>query len=371
MPPSLDYSKWDKLEISDDEFEGTGPPPPPEPEDGPAPRFENQLDARREAIRVEVEAALTKNDDSRGGRDDRALVAYFVAAQHRDDGATDNRTRHTLIIDLLAKREVLTNEKTTVALCGVARDALDAKEELRGKIAIEAINTIEAARRYNGALALFEAICAPADDRSKALLKAYAAHTFGELRLKRFVFEKVDSADMRTAMLEHEQEVLKDIDPIPEPRPPPPRRCGGWLPWICLMTVVGVGARQGATHLPRLLAVPALLEGDGDGFGEVEVGGGAQTTTADAFPDAAAAPPEGAAAVAVAAYAPPPDFPGVSLGVGDRVAVIDWDAGASPRGDPYAKVRTADGAEGFAPRTALKREGAAAAAAAFPDFPDL
>ena len=31
---------------------------------------------------------------------------------------------------------------------------------MRGKIAIEAVNTIEAARRYNGALALFEAICA-------------------------------------------------------------------------------------------------------------------------------------------------------------------------------------------------------------------
>ena len=65
MPTTLDYSKWDKLEISDDEFEGTGPPPPKEPEGGPEPRFENQLDDVREQIRVDFEAALTKLDDSK------------------------------------------------------------------------------------------------------------------------------------------------------------------------------------------------------------------------------------------------------------------------------------------------------------------
>ena len=364
----LDYSKWDNLEISDDEYEGSGPPPPAEPLEGVVERREVTLDAGRDAIRAHFFEKLEELDGSKRGRDDRALIAYFVAAQHRDEGATDNRERHVVIIDLLAKRGVLVADETTVALCSIARNSYDAKDEFHGKVAIEAVNTMEACRRYNGALALFEAICAPADDRARALLKAYAAHTFGELRLKRLVFSRVSSVEMQSAIEAHEAEVLKDIDPPPPARPPPKARCGGWLPWICAMTALGVGAHRdvgGVRSLPRRISKLLTLKlDDDDDYGEpspLKLPG----ADADDFWDF---PEHADEAVSLSAYAPPADFPGVSLEAGARVVVVEWDAGQSPGGDAYARVKTDGGAVGFAPQNLLERRDAAEREPAFPDL---
>ncbi|KAJ1462257.1 hypothetical protein M885DRAFT_506423 [Pelagophyceae sp. CCMP2097] len=193
----VDYTKWDKMAIDDDEAT---------PLDDAAVR----LDSRREALRIEVAAALTSEPA------DGALLAYFVAAQHRDADAPDNRTRHSEVIALLSRSVELVAPETTEALCRAAAARFEASDERLGRILVEALNTLEAARRCDGALPLFESICSPSDARALALREAYARHKFGELRLKRHVFRNVDSAEMRQAMEEHEQRELGGAIDLPQ-----------------------------------------------------------------------------------------------------------------------------------------------------------
>ena len=154
---------------------------------------------------------------------DAAVVAAFVSQQTKDADALDNRARHVHVIEALAHRPALQEEATTRALCRLAREAADTGDVAKGKIYLEALNTLEACRRFGGALSLFERVCSPADDVSKELRRLYCKGAFGELRLKRFVFERVgEDPQMAAALDRHEREVLAKVLPPPPPPPRPP-----------------------------------------------------------------------------------------------------------------------------------------------------
>ena len=82
--------------------------------------------------------------------------------------------------------------------------------------------------------------------------------TFGELRLKRFVFEKVGDKAMAEALDAHEQEVLGAILP---PAPTPPKRRANWLKWLGL-AFVGLAAVAGGRRAASLAATDATHTSD-------------------------------------------------------------------------------------------------------------
>mmetsp|Transcript_4268 Transcript_4268/g.12609 ORF Transcript_4268/g.12609 Transcript_4268/m.12609 type:complete len:299 (+) Transcript_4268:186-1082(+) len=225
----VDYSRWDNLDESDDDDAD---------EVASGGRVAESLEHRREKLRAAVGSLLRIHPDGLAS-EDLATLAYFAAATSREPGATDNRERHLAVIDLLANRPVLASPQASDAMCRAARDAVEAQDDGLGACCLEAVNTLEACRRYGGALALYARICAPADERSRALLALYAENKFGELRLKRHVFGSTDAA-MAQALDAHEREVLKSVDPPPPARP----RKRSWLPlWLCgLVAVAGLAA---------------------------------------------------------------------------------------------------------------------------------
>lgn len=109
MPPmslSEAYAKFDAIADSDEGSDDDARDP----------------DAWREALREETELALMRT--APGLADDASVVAGFVAAQRRDEGATDNRTRHREIIDVLSSRwDVLGAPRTARAISRLAKDA--------------------------------------------------------------------------------------------------------------------------------------------------------------------------------------------------------------------------------------------------------
>ena len=173
--------------------------------------------------------------------------------QTKDADAADNRGRHVHVIEALAHRPALQEEATTRALCRLAREAADTGDVAKGKIYLEALNTLEACRRFGGALSLFERVCSPADDVSKELRRLYCKGAFGELRLKRFVFERVgEDPQMAAALDRHEREVLaKVLPPPPPPRPPSGTR---WLWWLC--AGAGLAAASSRVFAPRAAVPP-------------------------------------------------------------------------------------------------------------------
>ena len=176
-----DYKKWDHLDVSDDE-DGD------DAEDIKR-RHADAVDAkRRDDLRTDVEKAISR----RAPNADAAVVAAFVSQQTKDADAADNRGRHVHVIEALAHRPALQEEATTRALCRLAREAADTGDVAKGKLYLEALNTLEACRRFGGALSLFERICAPADDVSKELRRLYCK---GPLRGRR----RVDGVGHRLA----------------------------------------------------------------------------------------------------------------------------------------------------------------------------
>ena len=205
---------------------------------------------RRDDLRTDVEKAISR----RAPNADAAVVAAFVSQQTKDADAADNRARHVHVIEALAHRPALQEEATTRALCRLAREAADTGDVAKGKLYLEALNTLEACRRFGGALSLFERVCSPADDVSKELRRLYCKGAFGELRLKRFVFERVgEDPQMAAALDRHEREVLAKVLPPP---PPPPRPPSGtrWLWWLC--AGAGIAAASSRVFAPRAAAPP-------------------------------------------------------------------------------------------------------------------
>ena len=195
-----------------------------------------------------------KRSPRRAPNADAAVVAAFVSQQTKDADAADNRGRHVHVIEALAHRPALQEEATTRALCRLAREAADTGDVAKGKLYLEALNTLEACRRFGGALSLFERVCSPADDVSKELRRLYCKGAFGELRLKRFVFERVgEDPQMAAALDRHEREVLAKVLPPP---PPPPRPPSGtrWLWWLC--AGAGLAAASSRVFAPRAAAPP-------------------------------------------------------------------------------------------------------------------
>ena len=237
-----DYKKWDHLDVSEDEGDDA--------EDIKR-RHADAVDAkRRDDLRTDVEKAISR----RAPNADAAVVAAFVSQQTKDADAADNRGRHVHVIEALAHRPALQEEATTRALCRLAREAADTGDVAKGKIYLEALNTLEACRRFGGALSLFERVCSPADDVSKELRRLYCKGAFGELRLKRFVFERVgEDPQMAVALDRHEREVLAKVLPPP---PPPPRPPSGtrWLWWLC--AGAGIAAASSRVFAPRAAALP-------------------------------------------------------------------------------------------------------------------
>ena len=237
-----DYKKWDHLDVSDDDGDDA--------EDIKR-RHADAVDAkRRDDLRTDVEKAISR----RAPNADAAVVAAFVSQQTKDADAADNRGRHVHVIEALAHRPALQEEATTRALCRLAREAADTGDVAKGKIYLEALNTLEACRRFGGALSLFERVCSPADDVSKELRRLYCKGAFGELRLKRFVFERVgEDPQMAVALDRHEREVLAKVLPPP---PPPPRPPSGtrWLWWLC--AGAGIAAASSRVFAPRAAAPP-------------------------------------------------------------------------------------------------------------------
>ena len=237
-----DYKKWDHLDVSDEDEDDA--------EDIKR-RHADAVDAkRRDDLRTDVEKAISR----RAPNADAAVVAAFVSQQTKDADAADNRGRHVHVIEALAHRRALQEEATTRALCRLAREAADTGDVAKGKIYLEALNTLEACRRFGGALSLFERVCSPADDVSKELRRLYCKGAFGELRLKRFVFERVgEDPQMAAALDRHEREVLAKVLPPP---PPPPRPPSGtrWLWWLC--AGAGIAAASSRVFAPRAAAPP-------------------------------------------------------------------------------------------------------------------
>ena len=236
-----DYKKWDHLDVSEDEGDDA--------EDIKR-RHADAVDAkRRDDLRTDVEKAISR----RAPNADAAVVAAFVSQQTKDADAADNRGRHVHVIEALSHRPALQEEATTRALCRLAREADDTGDVAKGKIYLEALNTLEACRRFGGALSLFERVCSPADDVSKELRRLYCKGAFGELRLKRFVFERVgEDPQMAAALDRHEREVLaKVLPPPPPPRPPSGTR---WLWWLC--AGAGIAAASSRVFAPRAAAPP-------------------------------------------------------------------------------------------------------------------
>ena len=237
-----DYKKWDHLDVSDEDDDDA--------EDIKR-RHADAVDAkRRDDLRTDVEKAISR----RAPNADAAVVAAFVSQQTKDADALDNRARHVHVIEALAHRPALQEEATTRALCRLAREAADTGDVAKGKLYLEALNTLEACRRFGGALSLFERVCSPADDVSKELRRLYCKGAFGELRLKRFVFERVgEDPQMAAALDRHEREVLAKVLPPP---PPPPRPPSGtrWLWWLC--AGAGIAAASSRVFAPRAAAPP-------------------------------------------------------------------------------------------------------------------
>lgn len=225
---ALDYSRFDGIDSDSDEDKN-------QPRD-PGDVLGEPLDEAREALRKRVEE-LVKTENKKE-------IAYFVAVQRREPGAACNHDRHVEIIKLLSTWPSLRSEATSEALCKLASNRFEEKDNTVAIFIVEAINTLEAARRYDGALAFFKAICPPQSDRARAMRDEYAKQTFGQLRLKRFVYKKLLSQDpdFETVLTQHEHQALAAIDP-PPPVTTPPRRSsssGGGAWWFFLFPVVVV-----------------------------------------------------------------------------------------------------------------------------------
>mmetsp|Transcript_8800 Transcript_8800/g.13515 ORF Transcript_8800/g.13515 Transcript_8800/m.13515 type:complete len:263 (-) Transcript_8800:66-854(-) len=230
----LDYSKWDALDVSDDEKENA--------------EVSNiggyvQLDEGRGALRRQVEGLLKKQKVC---EEDAGLIAQFVAIQRRDIDSPCNANRHVEIIDFLAKRPILSKPETTQVLCASASERFEEKDNPTAILLVEAVNTLEATRRYNGALAFFAAICTPTTPRAEAMRDHYARQTFGQLRLKRYMYRNLltQNPELEQVLLDHEYKELASIDPPPPPPPPPkPTSLASRLFWwiglpFCILAAV-------------------------------------------------------------------------------------------------------------------------------------
>lgn len=216
----VDYSKWDALQIDDDETHVSI----------------HGLSADREKLRLEVQQLLQKEHQV-----DAPLVAFFVAVQRHEAGQPCNHDLHVEIISIMSKQPKLTMPHVTDALCSVARTRFEAKDDRLGMLLLEAINTLEACRRFGGALALYEAICTPTTERAKALREAYAKQTFGKLRLKRHMYSDMVKADphLLQVLEEHEAKELAAIDPPPRRAPKAQKKWRRWPLWfVCCMVIV-------------------------------------------------------------------------------------------------------------------------------------
>ena len=160
------------------------------------PRMSDIADLGGDRSLVARMEALIREHVKRVKDDDAHLLALFIAVQHREHEAEPcNYKRHVEIINMLSHYPKLTRPRASERLCALAQALYEAKADGDASLAMEALNTIEASNAMGagGALALFTQICTPATPEAEALREKYARGRFGERRLKKHVFSKLDS----------------------------------------------------------------------------------------------------------------------------------------------------------------------------------
>ena len=160
------------------------------------PRMSDIADLGGDRSLVARMEALIREHVKRVKDDDAHLLALFIAVQHREDEAEPcNYKRHVEIINMLSHYPKLTRPRASERLCALAQALYEAKADGDASLAMEALNTIEASNAMGagGALALFTQICTPTTPEAEALREKYARGRFGERRLKKHVFSKLDS----------------------------------------------------------------------------------------------------------------------------------------------------------------------------------
>ena len=209
----LDYSRWDHIGEEEEVLEAKA-----NVDEGLSDDLGEALDESREKMRSEV-LELLKRRYPEKPVEFCQTTAYFVAVQRRDPGTACNHNRHVEIIKLLAKLPSLSSDETTEALCQIASDRFEEKDNNNAIFLVEAVNTLEAARIFDGALAFFKEICPPTTHRANRMRDEYAKQTYGQLRLKRFVYRKLLKEDpsFYDILLEHENKTLASIDPALAP----------------------------------------------------------------------------------------------------------------------------------------------------------
>lgn len=171
----VDYSKWNDVVDDDDD-------------DVRAQEEEEEDGAMREEILDRVKDGL---------------LGKFVSIQKHSDGRPCNIEQHEHIMRMLESEPGLLEQVDV--LCRIAQERFEEHDNRLGLIFLEAVNTLEACRRY-GALELYSSICTPKDDYEKALREEYAKQTFGKLRLKRFMYQKLTEKDPSLSKILEENE---------------------------------------------------------------------------------------------------------------------------------------------------------------------
>ena len=233
---AMNYSKWDRLEVSDDEDDVAAKAPIDpllEVSKTNAARENDRATATRFADHMQrFDAAVPS------GR--RGMAAHFIAVSDRGVQSS-NTFRHPDIISCCTRygAELLSLEMVS-ALCELHKRMVDGAPSgelskpaptdplLRdAKTLMEAINTLEACRRVPNVTSFFEAVCQPSrSDRAKELATIYQQLEFGKRAMMRHIFKTADGASGFADTLE-EEEAFFDARVNGKPPPGSSSRSGG------------------------------------------------------------------------------------------------------------------------------------------------
>ena len=112
------------------------------------------------------------------------------------------------------------------ALVNAAHENADRKDALTAdaEILMDAINALEACRRYDNACDFFECVSSPSrSEKARSAAEAYVKREFGKRAMLRWMFKEEENIDEDAEDLDH------FLSEKQKPPPPPPQRL---LPWL-------------------------------------------------------------------------------------------------------------------------------------------